>query len=174
MNDDIINNKNVTDFIIVANDFCFHIEKIDSNTTAAFLFNYLQKVLPLLYIKASLLPYVEVDVNKAIRFLNDEEFEEIINMCLPITGNNDIYNDIVNNFNDDRILKWSMAHNIASIYRELKDFLLLFSKDSIDIKKSAVLEVKKNFEMSWGETLLRLHRAIHSRLYLHLYNYNIN
>ena len=51
--------KNVLEFLTVANDYCLMMAKVET-TSKYSLIEYLQKVCPLLYIKASLLPDIEV------------------------------------------------------------------------------------------------------------------
>jgi hypothetical protein len=54
----IVYSKNVVEFVTVANEFCATIEKVN-NFSAPENLQKLQKILPLLYLKASLLPRME-------------------------------------------------------------------------------------------------------------------
>ena len=71
--------KNVIEMITVANNFCSFIEKADDSPKSE-IFVYLEKVLPLLFLKGTLLPEVIVDDPESNeRFVTEEQWESIFN-----------------------------------------------------------------------------------------------
>ena len=58
----LVYSKNVIELITVANEFCSFLEHSEDMETSDFL-GRLQKMLPLLYLKASLLPEFEMEAD---------------------------------------------------------------------------------------------------------------
>jgi len=153
--------KNVLEMLTVANDYCLTLSNLNNNSTAN-LCDYLQKVCPLLYLKWSLIPELEVqnpDANE--RIFTEEEWETLFNNLRNKFKKDDEFwiIDLFANHNDP--IKVSLAEGLADIYQELKDFLLLYQKSSIDAKENAVSELKASFESGLGFILLDAHRQIH-------------
>ena len=153
--------KNVLEMLTVANDYCLTLSKLE-NTTMVNLIDYLQKVCPLLYLKCSLLPDLEVqnpDANE--RFFTEEEWETLFNTLRNKFKKYDNFwiIDLSANHNDP--VKISLAESLTDIYQELKDFLLLYQKSSLDAKENAVFELNTSFETRLGYTLLDAHQQIH-------------
>lgn len=153
--------KNVLEMLTVANDYCLTLSNLESTSTAD-LIDYLQKVCPLLYLKCSLIPELEVqnpDANE--RIFTEEEWETLFNNLRKKIKNDGEFwiIDLFANHNDP--IKVSLAECLTDIYQELKDFLLLYQKNSIDAKENAVFELKASFESRLGFILLDAHRQIH-------------
>ncbi|MEZ5195237.1 MAG: DUF5063 domain-containing protein [Bacteroidales bacterium] len=154
--------KNVIEMLTVANDFCLTMDKSGEMSKTA-LMNYLQKISPLLYIKGSLLPEIEVsnpDANE--RFLTEEKWEWLFNELRKKFGNNDEfwYVDSLEKNQPDPI-KGSMAEYFTDIYQDMKDFLELYQKSSLAAKENAVHELKRSFEKRWGYRNVVAHKALH-------------
>ena len=153
--------KNVMEMLTVANDFCLTLSKTET-TQKENLINYLQKVCPLLYLKGSLMPDIEIKNPEANeRFFTEEEWESLFNMLRNKFGKDDEYwiIDIAANHNDP--VKASLAESLTDIFQEMKDFLTLYQKNSLDAKENAVFELKTSFEKRWGMILLNAHRQLH-------------
>jgi hypothetical protein len=59
----------------------------------------------------------------------------------------------------------SLAENMADIYQDMKDFLLLYQTGTKEVMNDAVWECKMNFENIWGQKLVNAMRAIHKFIY---------
>ena len=153
--------KNVLEFLTVANDYCLMMAKIN-NTTKSSLIDYLQKVCPLLYVKASLLPDIKIlnpEANE--RFVTEEEWESLFNEIRKKFSKEDEFWYIDNASEHNDSIKASLAESFTDIYQDLKDFLLLYQKNSMDAKENAVGEVKLAFEKRWGFRLVNAHKVLH-------------
>jgi hypothetical protein len=153
--------KSVLEFITVANDFSMTMSRIES-LKITWLTNYLQKILPLLYIKGSLLPSIEVTNPEANeRFFTEEEWEFLFNQFrLKFAGDNEFwFIDPSTSYNDP--VKASLAESLTDICQDLKDFLTLYQKNSLDAKENAVNEVRISFEKRWGFLLVNVHKVLH-------------
>jgi len=163
---EIVQSRNVLEFITVANEVCIFLEEIEKYDTDL-IFAYLQKVLPLLYLKGAMLPDVHVDNEDANeRFVTLEHWEKIYMSLLNKTGGKDNFHYIDSctevDFKEE---KGSIAENLSDIYQDLKDFILLYQKNTLSAQENAVHACKILFEANWGLKLLSAHTAIHSLLY---------
>jgi len=59
----------------------------------------------------------------------------------------------------------SISENMADIYQDMKDFLLLYQTGTGEVMNDAVLECRMNFENFWGQKLVNSMRAIHKFIY---------
>ncbi len=154
--------------LTVANDYCMFMAKAETYSKKQ-LFDYLLKVGPLLYIKGSLLPDIDVkNPDAAEKFLQEEEWETLFIALRKVLSKDDEFWFIDNSdLKDNQPIKASLSESFADIYQDLKDFLTLYQKSSLDAKENAVFELKQLFATHWGNRLVNAHKAMH---YL---NYNI-
>ncbi|MCD4663901.1 MAG: DUF5063 domain-containing protein [Bacteroidales bacterium] len=154
--------KNVLEMLTVANEFCLFAAKVE-NYSKSYIINYLQKVSPLLYIKGALLPVINVenpDANE--RFVTEEEWESLFNEFRNKFKPDDEFwfiDDIGLGGNEP--VKGSLAEHLTDIYQDLKDFILLYQKNSVDAKENAVNSLKMTFETHWGYRLVNATKTLH-------------
>ena len=170
MMDDNLHNriysKNVVEVITIANEICLFLEEIEKYDKK-YIYHYLQKILPLLYLKGALLPDVEVSSEEANeRFVTQEQWENIFNTLRKKFEKDDsfFFLDYDSKENDEPE-KGSMAEFLADLYQDLKDFLLLYQKNTTAARENAVNSCKQLFEAHWGLKLLHIHMAIHHQLF---------
>jgi hypothetical protein len=159
--------RNVVEFVAVANEFCKYAERA-AEVKGEDLLKILQRMLPLLYIKASLLPELEPvfeDGNE--KFVNEETWIKIHNTLRGKFGTADDYMEVF----DEKIkdtegpVTSSISENLADIYQDIKDFLLLYQTGTDEVMNDAIWECRMNFENIWGQKLLNGLRAIHRFIY---------
>lgn len=158
--------KKVIETLTVANDFCQFIGKADTYSQNEILL-YLQKVLPLIYLKASLLPDIKVDDDEMTEhFVTEEEWENVFAMLREKFGTNDeyYYVDLHEKSHRDAI-KASLAENLADIYQDMKDFILLYQKPHKSAKENAVSDCRNLFVTRTGFALVKAHTRVHFILY---------
>ncbi|MCB0804188.1 MAG: DUF5063 domain-containing protein [Bacteroidales bacterium] len=153
--------KNVLEFITVAYDYSVTLKKKEKFKKNE-LIHYLRKVLPLLYVKADLIPDTEVrnpDANE--RFVTEEEWEALFNQLRNLFGADDEFWLTDPSGNESEMVKGSMAEHLTDIWQDLQDFLVLYQKNSIMAKENAVFEVKRLFNESWGIRLVNALKQLH-------------
>lgn len=158
--------KQILEMLTVANEFCMFIEKSYDYSKEEILL-YVHRMAPLLYLKGSLLPELEIENPEAYeRYVTEEVWENIFNELRNKIGKNDEfwYVDEVG-FNGEDITKGSMAEHLSDIYQDLKDFVFLYSKNSRDSILNAVVECRKLYHTHWGYKIIRLQKNIHHLLY---------
>lgn len=158
--ENLTQSKGVLEMITVAHEFCLFMEKVESYTKEDTL-SYFQKIIPLLYLKGSLLPAIEVSDDSYLeRFVTVETWETIFNDVRNKLKPHDEY--WVLEYNDDsEAIKSSIADNLTDVYQDLKDFVLLFSKNTQTARENATHECKLHFETHWGIRLINALKAIH-------------
>lgn len=159
--------KNVIEFITVANEFCSFLERADEMDSVSFL-SSLQKLLPLLYIKASLLPDLELEPEDDLeQYVTEVEYNLIQQKILAHTGSGDDYQEVFvpgMQFSESA-LTVSIAENVADIYQDIKDTIMSFRTLNEEVMEQALWECRTNFTQIWGQKLVNCLRAIHNLVY---------
>jgi hypothetical protein len=159
--------RNVVEFTAAANEFCRYAEHA-GEMKGDDLLKILQRILPYLYIKASLLPLFEPyfgDENE--KFVAEADWLRIHDTLKERFGSADDYYEVF----DDKIheaegpVVSSISENMADIYQDLKNFLLLYQTGTAEVMNDAVWECRLNFENFWGQKLTNSLRAIHNFIY---------
>jgi hypothetical protein len=161
IHDDLYSRK-VIDMLTVANEYCLFMEKAEDYTKEK-VFEYLQKLLPLIYLKASLLPDIPVnDENAAEHFVTEEQWENLFNTLSIKFGSDDIYYFIdLNEKSHSDPVKASLSENLTDLYQDLKDFVLLYQKPLRSSQENAVRDCRNLFETRFGYRLVNAQQAIH-------------
>ena len=159
--------RKVVEFVAVANEFCKYAERA-SELKGDELLKILQRILPLMYINASLLPQLDTffeDGNE--KFVTESDWVRVHEVLSEKFGSADDYLEVFdekNNESDGPVLT-SISENMADIYQDLKDFLLLYQTGTLEVMNDAVWECRMSFENFWGQKLVNSLRAIHKFLY---------
>jgi hypothetical protein len=158
--------KQILELLTVSNEFCMFIEKAYDYSKEDIL-QYMHRMAPLLYLKGSLLPDLEVENTEAYeRYVTEEVWENIFNELRNKFGKADEFWFIDEfTFNGDEIAKGSMAEHLTDIYQDLKDFVFLYSKNTRDTILNSVVECRKLYQSNWGYKIVRLQKNIHYLLY---------
>jgi hypothetical protein len=164
---DPVYSRNVVEFVAVANEFCKYAEHAPE-LKGDELLKILQRILPLMYLKASLLPqlnpYFE---NGNEKFVTEADWIRIHSTLREKFGTADDYMEVF----DEKIkdtegpVLSSISENMADIYQDAKDFLLLYQTGTNEVMNDAIWECRLNFENFWGQKLVNSMRAIHKFLY---------
>ena len=164
---DPLYSRSVVEFVAAANEFCKYTEKA-GELKGDELLKILQRILPFMYIKASLLPELEPyfeDGNE--KFVTETDYNRINAILSRKFGSADDYLEVFDGRSSDAdgpVLA-TISENISDIYQDIKDFLLLYQTGTNEVMNDAVWECKLNFENIWGQKLVNSLRAIHRFLY---------
>lgn len=159
--------RNVIEFVAVANEFCKYAEHA-GELKGDELLKILQRILPLMYLKASLLPELEPffeDGNE--KFVTENDWIRIHDNLREKFGTADDYREVFDDkaMETDEEVVSSISENMSDIYQDIKDFLLLYQTGTSEVMNDAIWECRLNFENFWGQKLVNSMRAIHSFLY---------
>ena len=159
--------KNVIEFVTVAAEFCAFLERAEHMKRKAFVDTSL-KILPLLYLKASLLPKCETIGDEAPETYVTEEIYEILRINLAgLMGEKDDYLDVFvqDMVYSDQPIKKSISEDLADIYQDLKDFISVFQLGLNETMNDSLVICKEHFEEFWGQRLVNTMRALHDVKY---------
>ena len=163
----LVYSKNVIELITVANEFCSFLERSDEMESTDFL-SRLQKMLPLLYLKASLLPKFEFEADDELeKYVTEVEYNLIQQKILVHTGAGDDYQEVFiqgMQFSESALTS-SIAENVADIYQDMKDLVMSFRTMNEEVMEQALWESQSNFAQIWGQKLVNCLRAVHNLIY---------
>lgn len=165
---EIVYSRDSIEFVTVAVQFCAYIESFDDTITESELTDKLTKILPLLYLKASLIPETDtVNEDDPEISVTEHDYNYIISKLNHVFGVNDTYLEV---FLQD--MKYSetpisanISEDLADIYQDLKNFVTIFERGITENMNDALYVCTENFKMYWGQKLVNALRALHSLKY---------
>ena len=123
-NSQVIFDKNAVEFVTVAAEFCGFMERVSDMRCRDFVDKSL-KLLPLLYLKASLLPACErMEDTDPETFVTETDYEVLRGSIASLLGE---YDDYLEVFLDDMAysdtpIHQNISESLADIYQPIKDF----------------------------------------------------
>jgi hypothetical protein len=162
--DHIVYSKNVIEFVTVAAETCLFLEHSAEFSHDDFIQKAV-KILPLLYLNASL-----IDIPQAVfddapeHFVNEEDYLFVREQLEQLLGNDDSYLEV---FHPDMAMSDTpiaafVSENLADIYQEMKDFAANYQLADTDIMNDALVACLEAFGEHWGQKLLNALRALHA------------
>lgn len=159
--------RNVIEFVTVAAEFCKFLEQAEGCKRIHFVDTAL-KILPLLYLKASMMPRCETLGDETPESYVTEETYEIIRMNLAgILAEKDDYLDVFVSdmkYSDQPITRY-ISEDLADIYQDIKDFIFVFQLGLNETMNDALAICQENFALYWGQKLVNTLRALHEVRY---------
>lgn len=162
MDDNVLYSKEVIEFTAVANEYCKFLEEASANDGKTLL-TILQKLLPLLYLKALNLPDIENRLEEDVeKYVREEDWQAINDLLKHKLGSANDFIDINHDENStEELVYGDLAENLADIYQDLKDFLMVYRIGTNELMNDALWECKESFRLYWGQTLADTIRAVH-------------
>lgn len=155
------------EFVTVAVEYCIFLERFEGVTTEEFT-DRLTKLLPLLYLKAQLVPEVQdLDLGDVEDAVTEEDYNFVLNRVTAVMGQ---YNDFLEVFVED--MQYSaepiiayVAENLADIYQDIRNFVAIYERGVDEHMNEALYVCMDHFKHLWGQTLVNVLRALHSVKY---------
>ncbi|MFO7827811.1 MAG: DUF5063 domain-containing protein [Bacteroidales bacterium] len=160
----IVYSENITEFVAVSAEYCKFVENTTRFSKRDFL-NKSRKLLPLIYLKVSLLPRFEsVFDDENEKFVSENEWEFIHESIRKKLGYHDEYREVFDPLTHEQVEQStaSIADNLADLYQDLKNFVSLYGIGTEEIMNDALWECQINFEEFWGQKLVNALKAIHA------------
>ena len=154
--------KNVIEFVTVAAEFCAFLERAEGMKRKAFVDTTL-KILPLLYLKASMLPKCETIGDEAPETYVTEEMYEVLRINLSdILAEKDDYLEVFlpEMAYSDQPIKKNISEDLADIYQDIRDFIFVFQLGLNETMNDSLAICQENFGMLWGQKLVNTLRAL--------------
>lgn len=161
--EDIVFSRNTVEFVTVAAEFCAYLERAGEHSRKSFTSTML-KLLPLLYIKAQMLPDDEKRNDEELQDFVTEDSYEVLRMTLcDLLAEKDTYLDVFveeMKYSDTPVTK-NISEDLADIYQDIKNFVCLFKLGINETMHDAIIECNEHFRQFWGQTLVNTLRALH-------------
>lgn len=157
----------VIDFITVSAEYCVTLEKNEAIEKNEFL-SKITKILPLIYVKAAVLPDIdEMDDDYLQDYVTEEDYNFVQNKVWSILKENDEYLEVFSpeiQYSETPIVA-TISENLADIYQDLKNFISVYADRNEECMGAALIRVKENFRTYWGQKLVNAMRPLHDVLY---------
>jgi len=160
----IVYSPNTIEFVTVTAQTCLFLENISEESREDFILKAV-KLLPLLYLKASMIEIPDpVFDDVPERFVSVEDYNFVKEQLEGLLGPDDSYLEV---FHPDMALSDTpiaafISENLADIYQELKDFAASYQTVETDIMNDALVVCLQAFGEHWGQKLLNALRALHA------------
>lgn len=159
--------KNVIEFVTVSAEFCAFLERAENMQRSKFIDTSL-KLLPLLYLKAAMLPQCEqIGEEYPERYVTEDIYEMIRTKLAGLMGEKDDYLDVFvqDMAYSDQPIKKNISEDLADIYQDIKDFVFVFQLGLNETMNDALAICQENFGLLWGQKLVNTLRALHDAMY---------
>lgn len=164
----IVFSKDTVEFTTVAVQYCLLLETLE-DTSKEDLTDKLTKMLPLLYLKATMIPeteMVEEDEQPEVT-VTEEDYNYMLAKLSNIFKEDDTYLEV---FLED--MKYSetpiaasIAEDLTDIYQDLKNYITIFERGIVENMNDALFICNENYKSYWGQKLVNVLRALHSVKY---------
>lgn len=152
------------EFVTVAVQLCLYLEQAAEQEKTEFIDKMLC-LLPLLYIKARLVPKRNEEVEGYLeRFVTEFEYDALRQMVAQKFGSDDAYLEVFvedMRYSDEPITVF-ISENIADIYQEIKDLSCNYQTEDEEVMQEALSACIDAFEQHWGQKLLNVLRPLHA------------
>ncbi|GHT50695.1 DUF5063 domain-containing protein [Bacteroidia bacterium] len=161
--EEIVFSKYTVDFARAALEYCVFVEKTKETDKKTFVDN-MTKVLPLLYLKVSIIPEIETDYESDLEVKVDENFySQVENNISELLGEDNLY---LETFHPDIKLSDSpvavkVSEDLADIYQDLGNFIAVFKNGQKETMNDSLVLCVENFKKYWGQRLVNALRALH-------------
>lgn len=161
--------RDVMELVTVAVEYCAFLEQTDGKERMAWV-DTLVKLLPLLYLKATLLPKYEILSGDYFPedFVTEENYNIVRANISVLMGEKDDYLDVFMEdmkYSESPILT-TISENLADIYQEVKNFVMAYRNAAEEEQMmNALATAKEEFQYSWGQKLVNVQRALHEVRY---------
>ncbi|MBK5719579.1 DUF5063 domain-containing protein [Dysgonomonas sp. Marseille-P4677] len=164
---EIVYSKDSIEFVTVAVQYCAFLENMEEIAESE-LTDKLTKILPLLYLKASLVPETEMVGDEDQEISVTEDIYNYINSKLyNVFLAKDTYLEVFlqdMKYSETPIAA-SISEDLTDIYQDLKNFITIFERGITEDMNDSMYVCMENFKAYWGQKLVNVLRALHSVKY---------
>lgn len=160
---DIVYSRDVVEFVTVAAEFCAYLEQSEGRPREEFV-STLLKLLPFLYLKATLLPKVETDDDcYPEELVSEADYEWIRATVASIMEADDEFLELsgIGMMQTDETRLQTISENMADVYQAVRNFVGTYKNGVESIMREALWTVVDSFELYWGERIVDTLRVLH-------------
>ncbi len=158
--------RNTLEFVTVALEYCKFVES--SDWVLPDFVDKATKILPLLYLKAALLPAIEPnELFEPEMSVTEEMYESVRYRIAALLEDKDSYletflPDMV--YSETPIIAF-ISENLADVYQDVGNFVSLFRQGNEFVMREIIGVCYQNFCNYWGQPLLNALKALHHLRY---------
>jgi hypothetical protein len=163
----VVYSKNVVEFVTVASEYCSSVENVAKIQADANLLK-MQKLLPLLYLKSTMLPKTERVLDEDLeKYISELDYNVLQEKWMQLLNEYDSFYEVFDpsiQFGQETVTA-SISENLLDIYQDLKNFLISYSLGNEEVMNDALAECVEHFEEFWGQQVVNVLRAVHMLVY---------
>lgn len=162
-----IYSKSNLEFVTVASEYCAFLEEANQLSRADYI-SKITKLLPLIYLKMSLMPELpELLEDEVETFVTENDYNFILGKTQAAIGRFDDYLEVFHEdmtYSDTPIAA-SISEGLTDVYQALKDCLMNYQIGTVEVMNDGLRTCHEQFVEYWGQTLCNVLRALHSVAY---------
>jgi len=163
--EDIVYSENVVGFNTLVLDYLNMLDNVLLMSQRDFI-DRSHKLLPLIYLKAIVLPNVDPIMPDMIeKTVTREEWEAVDETIAQKLGHLNEYQEVLDALMSDGTEMTSLSEGFTDIFQDLKDYISQYNMGTAELMNDAIWECKRNFAEYWGQRLVNLMRILHYLLY---------
>lgn len=168
-NNNPIYSRDVIELVTVAVEYCAFVEQAREKSRKQFT-DVTTKILPLLYLKAAVLPQFATlqEETWTEDFVTEADYDYVRAGIATVMAEKDDYLDVFvedMKYSESPILA-TVSENLSDLYQVLKNFAMRYKNEtSEEDMLEALAEIKENFRYEWGQKLVNVLRALHEARY---------
>lgn len=163
--EEIVYSENVLGFNALVIEYCNMLDSVVMLSQKDFI-DKAHRLLPLIYLKAIILPEVEPVMPEMIeKVVTHEEWDAVNQTLQNKLGDHDSYQEVFDALLNDEQQMTSLSEGFTDIFQDLKDYISLYNMGTAEIMNDAIWECRKNFTEYWGQRLVNIQRVLHNLLY---------
>lgn len=160
--------RNTLEFVTVALEYCTFAEGAGEMEVYDFV-DKATKILPLLYLKATLLPVLDSDeIYEPEYHVTEDMYEAVRSRIAGLLKERDTYLDTFHQdmqYSETPIAAF-ISENLADVYQDVGNFVALFREGNEVVMREAIVLCYSNFCEYWGQQLLNALKALHNLRYV--------
>jgi hypothetical protein len=153
----------ILEMATIAGEYCSFIENASAHPQEDII-RSMRSLVPLLYLRGTLIPELEPEYPEANeRYVTEEQWDGIFTMLRALFSDKDeFYYAGLSEYEEPILLKGSLSEHLTDVYQDMKDFVLLFKKASLASRENAVHECRRMFYENWGSKLANVLPVLHT------------
>lgn len=155
--------KPVIEFVTVATEYCRLLESEEATTAEAFA-RVMRPLLPLLYLKMTLLPPPPEVEGYADDVVTEGDYDRIRTRIAATLGAADDYLDTFQEdfkYSEAPVLR-TISEDLADVYQPLRNLVEAYRRGYDEAMLAALGECHEQFRLFWGGCALGALRALHA------------
>lgn len=163
----LVFSKDVVEFVTVSVQYCAYLENFEEEDVSV-LTDRFTKLLPLIYLKANLLPETDtLDDSDPELTVTEDHYNYIVSRLYNLYAKDDTYLEV---FLEDMKysespISASISEDLTDVYQDLKNFITVYERGVVENMNDALYLCFENFKNYWGQKLVNVLRALHSLKY---------